>query len=70
MMSGTMTHVCPDCHLFANGIKMDNEPPLKFDSHWWTWLTIRNSTPWDHHIDDINVVALGRRGFLMKLIDD
>lgn len=33
MMSGTMTHVCPDCHLFANGIKMDNEPPLKFDSH-------------------------------------
>lgn len=24
----------------------------------------------DHHIDHINVVALGSRGFLMKLIDD
>lgn len=33
MMSRTMTHVCPDCHLFANGIEMDNEPSLSFDRH-------------------------------------
>lgn len=33
MMSRTMTHVCPKCHLFENGIKMNNERLLNFDRH-------------------------------------